>query len=192
MVEDADEPPVFSSPTYLLEVHENAALNSVIGQVTARDPDVTSSPIRYFFFFKGVLAMSNDKQISVKWEYVYISCGCLWECAHMTEELRLTQFMCVCMHKCASCTNGRTRTCTPTNSYNQCPEPGISRWITLFQLSESSRKMQNHMHFAVHLGGSFIWYGGFFCLFVHLLFSSIVQVLLAYLLSPLIVTVNYT
>uniref|UniRef100_A0ABI7VXE2 Cadherin domain-containing protein n=1 Tax=Felis catus TaxID=9685 RepID=A0ABI7VXE2_FELCA len=46
VVEDADEPPVFSSPTYLLEVHENAALNSVIGQVTARDPDITSSPIR--------------------------------------------------------------------------------------------------------------------------------------------------
>ncbi|XP_044519180.1 cadherin-8 isoform X7 [Gracilinanus agilis] len=52
VVEDADEPPVFSSPTYLLEVHENAAINSVIGQVTARDPDVSSSPIRYFFFFQ--------------------------------------------------------------------------------------------------------------------------------------------
>ncbi|XP_016068580.1 PREDICTED: cadherin-8 isoform X1 [Miniopterus natalensis] len=50
VVEDADEPPVFSSPTYLLEVHENAALNSVIGQVTARDPDITSSPIRYFSY----------------------------------------------------------------------------------------------------------------------------------------------
>ncbi|KAG8563099.1 hypothetical protein GDO81_015933 [Engystomops pustulosus] len=46
-VEDADEPPVFSSPTYLLEVHENAAINGVIGQVTARDPDSTSSPIRF-------------------------------------------------------------------------------------------------------------------------------------------------
>ncbi|NWV30126.1 CADH8 protein, partial [Origma solitaria] len=47
VVEDADEPPVFSSPTYLLEVHENAALNSVLGQVTAHDPDVSSSPIRF-------------------------------------------------------------------------------------------------------------------------------------------------
>ncbi|CAN2389497.1 Cadherins are calcium-dependent cell adhesion proteins [Pristimantis euphronides] len=46
-VEDADEPPVFSSPTYLLEVHENAAINGVIGQVTARDPDATSSAIRF-------------------------------------------------------------------------------------------------------------------------------------------------
>ncbi|KAM9121952.1 cadherin-8 [Pangshura tecta] len=47
VVEDADEPPVFSSPTYLLEVHENAAINSVIGQVTAHDPDLSSSPIRF-------------------------------------------------------------------------------------------------------------------------------------------------
>ncbi|KAM9288490.1 cadherin-8 [Morus bassanus] len=47
VVEDADEPPVFSSPTYLLEVHENTAINSVIGQVTAHDPDVSSSPIRF-------------------------------------------------------------------------------------------------------------------------------------------------
>ncbi|KAM8947739.1 cadherin-8 [Pelodytes ibericus] len=46
-VEDADEPPIFSSPSYLLEVHENAAVNGVIGQVTAHDPDVSSSPIRY-------------------------------------------------------------------------------------------------------------------------------------------------
>ncbi|XP_032925268.1 cadherin-8 [Catharus ustulatus] len=47
VVEDADEPPVFSSPTYLLEVHENAALNSVLGQVTAHDPDISASPIRF-------------------------------------------------------------------------------------------------------------------------------------------------
>ncbi|NWV57719.1 CADH8 protein, partial [Daphoenositta chrysoptera] len=47
VVEDADEPPVFSSPSYLLEVHENAALSSVLGQVTAHDPDASSSPIRF-------------------------------------------------------------------------------------------------------------------------------------------------
>ncbi|XP_012515917.1 PREDICTED: cadherin-8 [Propithecus coquereli] len=61
VVEDADEPPVFSSPTYLLEVHENAALNSVIGQVTARDPDITSSPIRYFSLKRNT---GNHSQIS--------------------------------------------------------------------------------------------------------------------------------
>lgn len=50
VVEDADEPPIFSSPaSYLLEVHENAAVKSVIGQVTAHDPDTSSSSIRYCY-----------------------------------------------------------------------------------------------------------------------------------------------
>nr|XP_043886537.1 cadherin-8 isoform X3 [Solea senegalensis] len=48
VVEDADEPPVFSRPMYLLEVNENAPINTVIGTVTARDPDYTGSPVRYF------------------------------------------------------------------------------------------------------------------------------------------------
>ncbi|XP_035992172.1 cadherin-8-like [Fundulus heteroclitus] len=48
VVEDADEPPVFSKPMYLLEVSENAPINKVIGTVTARDPDSSGSPIRYF------------------------------------------------------------------------------------------------------------------------------------------------
>ncbi|CAB1430890.1 unnamed protein product, partial [Pleuronectes platessa] len=39
VVEDSDEPPVFSKPIYLLEVNENAPINTVIGTVTARDPD---------------------------------------------------------------------------------------------------------------------------------------------------------
>ncbi|XP_042196394.1 cadherin-8 [Callorhinchus milii] len=47
MVEDADEPPVFSPPAYFLAVKENAAIGSVIGQVTAHDPDATTSPVRY-------------------------------------------------------------------------------------------------------------------------------------------------
>uniref|UniRef100_A0AAY4CJV8 Cadherin domain-containing protein n=1 Tax=Denticeps clupeoides TaxID=299321 RepID=A0AAY4CJV8_9TELE len=47
-VEDSDEPPIFTRPTYVLEVHENTAINTVIGVVTARDPDATGSPIRYF------------------------------------------------------------------------------------------------------------------------------------------------
>ncbi|XP_067854263.1 cadherin-8-like [Heptranchias perlo] len=47
MVEDTDEPPVFSSPAYSLDVRENSAVGSVIGQVMARDPDVITSPIRY-------------------------------------------------------------------------------------------------------------------------------------------------
>ncbi|KAG7468546.1 hypothetical protein MATL_G00144170 [Megalops atlanticus] len=47
-VEDSDEPPVFSQSTYLLQVHENATVNTVIGQVVARDPDATGSLVRYF------------------------------------------------------------------------------------------------------------------------------------------------
>lgn len=46
VVEDSDEPPVFSKPMYLLEVDENAPINKIIGTVTARDPDATGSPIR--------------------------------------------------------------------------------------------------------------------------------------------------
>lgn len=46
VVEDADEPPVFFKPVYLLEVNENAPINTVIGTVTARDPDSTGSLVR--------------------------------------------------------------------------------------------------------------------------------------------------
>ncbi|XP_062845467.1 cadherin-8 [Trichomycterus rosablanca] len=47
VVEDADEPPTFSKSTYVFEVHENAAINTVVGTVTARDQDSTRSLIRY-------------------------------------------------------------------------------------------------------------------------------------------------
>ncbi|KAL1007093.1 hypothetical protein UPYG_G00081830 [Umbra pygmaea] len=47
-VEDSDEPPIFSKPMFVLQVDENAPINTVIGTVTARDPDVTSSLVRYF------------------------------------------------------------------------------------------------------------------------------------------------
>lgn len=46
VVEDSDEPPVFSKPMYLLEVNENAPVNTVIGTVTARDPDSSGSLVR--------------------------------------------------------------------------------------------------------------------------------------------------
>uniref|UniRef100_A0AAQ4QVH3 Cadherin domain-containing protein n=1 Tax=Gasterosteus aculeatus aculeatus TaxID=481459 RepID=A0AAQ4QVH3_GASAC len=48
VVEDSDEPPVFLKPVYVLEVNENAPVNTVIGAVTARDPDSTGSLVRYF------------------------------------------------------------------------------------------------------------------------------------------------
>ncbi|XP_056606402.1 cadherin-8 [Triplophysa dalaica] len=48
VVEDADEPPIFSKPAYLFDVHENAAINTVIGSITARDQDAPHSQVRYF------------------------------------------------------------------------------------------------------------------------------------------------
>lgn len=46
-VEDADEPPVFLKPSYIFEVHENAASGTVVGKVHAKDPDAANSAIRY-------------------------------------------------------------------------------------------------------------------------------------------------
>uniref|UniRef100_A0A9L0RCN2 T2-cadherin n=1 Tax=Equus caballus TaxID=9796 RepID=A0A9L0RCN2_HORSE len=46
-LEDVDEPPVFSRPSYLFEVHEDIEVGTIIGTVMARDPDSTSSPIRF-------------------------------------------------------------------------------------------------------------------------------------------------
>ncbi|XP_067294093.1 cadherin-8 [Pseudorasbora parva] len=48
VIEDSDEPPVFTKPTYLFEVHENAAINTVIGAVVATDQDAPHSQVRYF------------------------------------------------------------------------------------------------------------------------------------------------
>ncbi|CAL8404535.1 unnamed protein product [Boreogadus saida] len=48
VVEDSDEPPVFTRPAYVLEVNENAPVNTVIGTVNARDPDTMGSLVRYF------------------------------------------------------------------------------------------------------------------------------------------------
>ncbi|XP_063153527.1 cadherin-22 [Candoia aspera] len=44
---DADEPPEFQPPSGLLEVQEDALVGSLVGVVTAMDPDAASRPIRY-------------------------------------------------------------------------------------------------------------------------------------------------
>ncbi|KAM6224382.1 cadherin-10 [Rhynchocyon petersi] len=46
-IEDVDEPPVFSRSSYLFEVHEDIEVGTIIGTVMARDPDSTTSPIRF-------------------------------------------------------------------------------------------------------------------------------------------------
>nr|XP_046228127.1 cadherin-6-like isoform X2 [Scatophagus argus] len=47
IVEDVDEPPVFERASYVMEVKEDAARNTIIGSVSASDPDDKNSLIRY-------------------------------------------------------------------------------------------------------------------------------------------------
>ncbi|KAF1373245.1 hypothetical protein PFLUV_G00258430 [Perca fluviatilis] len=47
IVEDVDEPPVFERTSYVMEVKEDAARNTVIGSVSASDPDDKNSLVRY-------------------------------------------------------------------------------------------------------------------------------------------------
>ncbi|XP_006036582.1 cadherin-24 [Alligator sinensis] len=46
-VEDADEPPAFARPAYRLALPEDSPPGALVGQVSAADPDVPGSPIRY-------------------------------------------------------------------------------------------------------------------------------------------------
>ncbi|KFP95108.1 Cadherin-19, partial [Haliaeetus albicilla] len=46
-VEDADEPPVFTLENYVMEIAEGAMSGSLVGVVTARDPDDDDCPVRY-------------------------------------------------------------------------------------------------------------------------------------------------
>ncbi|XP_048472395.1 cadherin-18-like isoform X2 [Rhincodon typus] len=48
IVGDVDEPPVFSLPFYTMDVFENSKLGTVVGAVTAEDPDSAKNLIRYF------------------------------------------------------------------------------------------------------------------------------------------------
>uniref|UniRef100_A0A672FW27 Cadherin-12 n=1 Tax=Salarias fasciatus TaxID=181472 RepID=A0A672FW27_SALFA len=44
---DVDEPPVFTKPSYTMEVYEDTPPGSIIGSVTAHDLDASSSAVRY-------------------------------------------------------------------------------------------------------------------------------------------------
>ncbi|XP_051465340.1 cadherin-18 isoform X3 [Apus apus] len=48
IVGDVDEPPLFTMPSYVMEVYENAKIGTTVGTVTAQDPDTASSLVRYF------------------------------------------------------------------------------------------------------------------------------------------------
>ncbi|KAG9479402.1 hypothetical protein GDO78_012857, partial [Eleutherodactylus coqui] len=45
---DVDEPPMFSKPSYTMEVYEDTPVGTIIGAVTAQDLDIGSSPVRYY------------------------------------------------------------------------------------------------------------------------------------------------
>lgn len=45
-VEDVDEPPQFEKISYILEVKEDAAVGTMIGSVSAVDPDMRRSPVK--------------------------------------------------------------------------------------------------------------------------------------------------
>ncbi|XP_029797141.1 cadherin-18 [Suricata suricatta] len=46
IVGDVDEPPLFSMPSYIMEVYENAKIGTVVGTVLAQDPDSANSLVR--------------------------------------------------------------------------------------------------------------------------------------------------
>lgn len=46
IVGDVDEPPLFSMPSYIMEVYENAKIGTVVGAVLAQDPDSANSLVR--------------------------------------------------------------------------------------------------------------------------------------------------
>uniref|UniRef100_A0ABM5GAC9 Cadherin-18 isoform X2 n=1 Tax=Pogona vitticeps TaxID=103695 RepID=A0ABM5GAC9_9SAUR len=48
IVGDVDEPPLFTLPSYVMDVYENAKIGTVLGTVTAQDPDSTGNAVRYF------------------------------------------------------------------------------------------------------------------------------------------------
>ncbi|MEE6465309.1 hypothetical protein FKM82_006517 [Ascaphus truei] len=47
IVGDVDEAPLFTMPFYQMDVYENANIGTVVGMVTAHDPDSTNSLVRY-------------------------------------------------------------------------------------------------------------------------------------------------
>lgn len=47
LVQNVDEPPVFSSSISEMGISEAAAVGTEVGSLLAHDPDATNSPIRY-------------------------------------------------------------------------------------------------------------------------------------------------
>ncbi|KAJ3592937.1 hypothetical protein NHX12_005275, partial [Muraenolepis orangiensis] len=73
VVEDSDEPPVFSRAAYVLEVNENAPVNTVVGTVNARDPDTTGSLVRAC----GGAGLAEDEQSGARFIAMLLARGIL-------------------------------------------------------------------------------------------------------------------
>lgn len=54
IVGDVNEPPLFSMPSYVMDVYENAKIGTIVGTVLAQDPDSANSLVRY-----GILALTG-------------------------------------------------------------------------------------------------------------------------------------
>ncbi|XP_055737231.1 cadherin-12-like isoform X2 [Salvelinus fontinalis] len=52
---DVDEPPVFTKPSYEMEVYEDSPVGDIIGAVTGQDLDASNSPVRYSIDWKSDL-----------------------------------------------------------------------------------------------------------------------------------------
>lgn len=46
-IEDVDEPPLFDSPAYYVELPEDAEIGTMVKTVSARDPDVANNTVRW-------------------------------------------------------------------------------------------------------------------------------------------------
>ena len=63
MIEDVDEPPVFSALIYEWKVPENAVVGTQVGTVNARDIDAANNPIKWVKQkYVGFFSMLNDNQ----------------------------------------------------------------------------------------------------------------------------------
>ncbi|XP_036934914.1 cadherin-20-like isoform X2 [Acanthopagrus latus] len=67
-VEDVDEPPVFDSPVYYIELPEDAEIGTMLKTVSARDPDAANNTVRYS------IERSSDPD---KFFYIEITSGSL-------------------------------------------------------------------------------------------------------------------
>lgn len=62
-VEDEDEPPVFLLPYYIFQIAEGNPQVSIVGVVSATDPDHTKSPIRYSIVRSKMFSIDNNGTI---------------------------------------------------------------------------------------------------------------------------------